>query len=350
MRATVLYSDDFRLHSPEPYTHPESPERLDHALRGVELSRGPVEPVIKEPGAGDRRLYLEVHSPGYLERIWRLAESGSVEWLDPDTYVSTGTPRAVERLAGAASEAVELAGAGQGPVLVLGRPPGHHAGEKGPALGAPTLGFCIVNTSALLAVLLRRSGRVLVVDFDAHHGNGTQEILWDAPIMHVDIHQDPSTIYPGTGWPWQTGESREHPKANIVVPPGSGDDIYRAAARAVEALIEWYGPDYIVVSAGFDAFEGDAPFTGLRAREPAYTALGEVLRPYKERLVVMLEGGYTIGLERGLAAFLRGLAGRPTEGEPSLSSEGARRAFVSWLRRLEEALGLELPTPEWARS
>ncbi len=333
MAPTVFYHEDFLLHDPSPYDHPEAPERLYAALRGLEESGVPRR--IVEPCRGDPRIYGEVHDSGYVEWVLGLEPGEEPMWLDPDTYYSRGTRRSLERLACAATSAVDLVDSG--PVLILGRPPGHHAGRAGPALGAPTLGFCIFNTSALLARLLSRRGRVAVLDFDAHHGNGTQEILWDEPTLHVDIHQDPATIYPGTGYPEDTG--RAGGKVNILLPPGARDDIGLRALGLARLLLEEYDPDYLVISAGFDGMEGDNLMVSLRLGPHFYYEAGRVASA-AGRVVVMLEGGYGRGLVDGLAWFLRGLHGLPgPAGSPGASPEGAWGRYRALEARLMRALG-----------
>lgn len=337
MEGTVFYSEEFRYHSPKPYSHPESPERLDWALEGVRLAGWR----LREPGPGDVSVFLRVHTREYYEAVMRAAGLGEVVWLDPDTYVSPGTLRSLRALAGAVEEAVEIAVRGEGPVAVLGRPPGHHAGRSGRGLGAPTLGFCIFNASALTAKTLSEKGRTAVLDFDAHHGNGTQDILWAEPVLHVDIHQDPSTIYPGTGFPSQTGAPGYPVKANICVPPGSGDDIYEDASRLALSIIEDYDPDYLVVSAGFDAYKGDTHFTELQATSATFNLLGLLLSPYSERLVIILEGGYSVGLRDGLASLLYGLSGKKIEAAgATTSSERAWKWYERRKQELLEAIGM----------
>ena len=334
MPLTVFYHGDFLLHDPDPYDHPESPERLYAALRGLESSR--IAHAMVEPCQGDPRLYAEVHDRGYVEWVLSLEPGVEPVWIDPDTYYSRGTRRSLERLACAATMAVEAVEE-EGPVLILGRPPGHHAGRSGPALGAPTLGFCIFNTSALLARLLSRKGRVAVLDFDAHHGNGTQEILWDEPTLHLDIHQDPATIYPGTGYPEDTG--RAGGKVNILLPPGAGDDVGLRALELASQLMEEYDPDYLVVSAGFDGMEGDNLMVSLRLGPHFYYEAGR-LAARIERVVVMLEGGYGRGLLEGLSWFLRGLAGSPgPQGAPRGSPGGVWERYRELEARLLRVLG-----------
>jgi len=320
----VLYSEDFLLHDPDPYDHPESPRRLRLALEGVGRAGWPV----REPCRGDYRVFEEVHDPGYVRLVESLASRGGVEWLDPDTYVVPGTLAAASRLACAVEEAVEAVRGGSS-VFVLGRPPGHHAGVSGPALGAPTLGFCIFNSAALAARRLARAGRVAVLDFDVHHGNGTQEILWSDEILHVDLHQDPATIYPGTGFPEQTG-GVPGTKINIILPPGAGDDIgFDAANRAWEFIVEW-DPDYLVVSAGFDAMQGDNMMASTRLTQAFYGLLGSLASQLPT--LIVLEGGYGRGLVEGLAAFLRGFGG----GEWRPGTASGEREWEWYRRRLGE--------------
>lgn len=341
MRVRVYYHDDFKLHSPDPYSHPENPDRLERALDG--LSRG-LEGVVefREPAEGDPGVYTAVHSPSYLKSVLSMGVYG-VEWIDADTYISPGTPKAVKRLAGAVKDAIGDALKGS-TALILGRPPGHHAGIAGRALGAPTNGFCIVNTAALAAkILYREAGEpVLMVDFDLHHGNGTQEIFWDDPnVIHVDIHQDPATIYPGVGFPEDIGSGDGRgSKINIVTPAYSGDDIYLHALSIVEDILEEVKPQYIVVSAGFDAYRGDNDFTVMNVGSRFYWEAGKLIAEKARGIVAVLEGGYGLGLERGLPAFVAGLAGvEDPLGDREFASSGyAWKFYRRALERLEKAL------------
>ncbi len=273
--------------------------------------------VWREPDSHDaRQIYSLVHSKDYIEKIYRIAESAGPIFLDPDTYVTNGTIQALNRLAGAVREAIELVSQRESYLFILGRPPGHHAGIKGPALGAPTLGFCIFNTAAVIAKMLAESAKVAVLDFDLHHGNGTQEILWNTEILHVDIHQDPSTIYPGTGFPWQKGANDN--LVNILLPPGAGDDIFMDAVnRAFEKIVE-YDPEFLVVSAGFDAYYND--YTVMRITDRGFHYVGAKIRDMGIPVVAILEGGYSIGLSKGLPAFVRGLIGEAQSMVDSTSS------------------------------
>ncbi len=332
----LIYHDDFLLHDPSPYPHPENPERLRVALRALLDSCGSSIEAITPPRRDPFEAYSLVHDSDYMQVVLEASKSPSPAWIDPDTYVSPGTPKALARLAGAVDVAVDAAVDG-GLAIILGRPPGHHAGKRGPAMGAPTLGFCIFNTAALIARRLSEYGRVAALDFDLHHGNGTQEILWWDSILHVDIHQDPATIYPGTGFPEDTGGIRGS-KANIVVPPGSGDDIYIDAVGVALDILRNYNPDYLVVSAGFDAYIGD--FASMRATEHTFARIGHGVRDLSVPVIVVLEGGYTSGLTRGLPAFACSLFGEKyrVSREPTVSSEKAWKSYKAFLSRLNEAL------------
>lgn len=342
VNAVLMYHDDFKAHSPEPYDHPENPDRLDKAAKGLRKYSVIASLDVIEPRKGPLNLWTRVHTPSYVRTVASIAEAGGLEWIDGDTYISPGTLPAVERLAGAVEESVYRAINGE-IVLILGRPPGHHAGVASRAMGAPTNGFCIFNASALTARLLSDNGSVIVVDFDLHHGNGTQEILYDDPtVIHIDIHQDPTTIYPGTGFPEEIGVGRaKGTKINIVVPPESGDDIYLDALSLTETLALEASPDFLVYSMGFDAYRGDNYFTVMHVGSKFYYEAGRLAsRLGVKGVVAVLEGGYGVGLERGLAAFTAGLIGLndPVDDEFTESNKRRLREYEKWRERLRDAL------------
>ncbi len=182
-------------------------------------------------------------------------------------------------------------------------------------MGAPTLGFSIFNYVAMAAQALLEEGlKVLIIDFDAHHGNGTQDIFWEEPrVVHIDIHEE--DIYPGTRRVTDIGgENARGSKINIPLPPYSGNPEYIWVIENItKPIIEAFKPEAIVVSAGFDAYQGDL-LTRLKATEETYEAIAEMLRSIwiekKIRaLVINLEGCYGEGLERGLTAYIETLLG-----------------------------------------
>jgi len=334
----VLYSPAFLEHRP-PFPHPERPERLEVAVRALKRAAAPLEWL--EPLAASVEDLLRVHERSYVETIVRYVSEG-VSMVDPDTYLCRGTLRAALAAAGAAVQAAS--GAAEGATtLALVRPPGHHAGRAGRAMGAPTQGFCIFNNTALaVAWLLERGlGRVAVVDFDAHHGNGTQEIFYSDPrVLHIDLHEDPATLYPGTGFPTDLGSGEgEGTKVNVVLPPGSGDDVYELALEEVVVpLLEDFRPELLVFSAGFDAFEGDG-LAHLRAGERTFSALGRLPGEVGVgRVASILEGGYSVGLERGLPAFAEALAGRESEAARRESGEPVLRLAREYVAELKGLL------------
>ncbi|MCE4621384.1 MAG: histone deacetylase family protein [Desulfurococcales archaeon] len=341
-KPVLLYHEDFKLHDPSPYYHPENPRRLAIALEGLRRYKLMERLELREPGKGDPRVFREVHSSSYVDMIISTGVN-HVEWLDPDTYVSPGTYPALERLAGAAVEAAELAISGR-TVLILPRPPGHHAGRSGRGLGAPTLGFCLLNTVALIVSRIEVKGlKVAVIDFDVHHGNGTQDIFYSEGPLHIDMHQDSATIYPGTGFPSQVGEDKARGlMVNINLPPGAGDDIGLDAVRKALGFMEDYDPDIVVVSAGFDGYRGDNPMASLELGSAYYHTIGSGLAGLDLlSVVVVLEGGYGSGLSEALPAFIYGLLSLedPVADERKSSSNHAWAWYRRRLRELEEALG-----------
>ncbi|MEM2274247.1 MAG: histone deacetylase family protein [Thermofilum sp.] len=334
----LLYNRRTRAHEP-PFPHPENPERLSvamNALKQFEML------TFREPSLASREDLERVHTGSYLDRLEYII-SEKLLLLDEDTYVSSGTLEAVKAAAGAAIEATLSALLGE-PAFALVRPPGHHAGRSGRAMGARTQGFCIVNNVAVAAAWLLERGvkKVAIVDFDAHHGNGTQEIFYRDPrVLHIDLHEDPSTLYPGTGFPNQLGEGEARgTKVNVVLPPGSADDVYGLALEEVVLpILEEFKPELLLFSAGFDAFEGDG-LTHLRAGEWAFARMGELPSELglRGKCAAVLEGGYSVGLSRGLPAFIAALLDLRPEAEQVASREPVFRVAREYVRDLKGLL------------
>ncbi len=280
MKFGILYTPIFLEHRPEGGYHPENPRRLKRAVEG--LKKAGLWKNVIEPEAVQEKELLKVHDEEYVELVKELGRS--FNYLDPDTYVSPGTfNAALHAFGGAVKKAVELAFEDKGLYLALVRPPGHHAGRRGGrAFNAPTLGFCIFNNAAYASKLLEGlTGKALVIDFDAHHGNGTQEILWNDPnAVHIDLHE--RDIYPVSGYEYEVGgKGAEGTKVNIPMPPHySGDDDYIYAwNEVVLRIVAQFKPKVVVISAGFDGFHGDG-LTTLRLSEVFYAYAGATLSKY----------------------------------------------------------------------
>jgi acetoin utilization deacetylase AcuC-like enzyme len=287
--------------------HPERPERLQAVIDGMTLAgvHEAITPVA--PVAATREDLERVHPVPYLDRIEGICAAGGGR-LDPDTYASAGSWTAATLAAGAGLTAVRALQAGEGDAAFCAvRPPGHHATRD------ESMGFCFVNNVAVVAAALADQGeRVMIFDYDAHHGNGTQAVFYHDPrVLFVSLHQWP--LYPGTGRHTEVGEGAARgTTVNIPVPPGATGDVYLYAFdELVAPVAAKFQPTWVLVSAGFDAHRND-PITELALAAGDYaplTARALSLVPAGRRLV-MLEGGYDLdALTLSSATVLRELAG-----------------------------------------
>lgn len=315
----------FAAHNTGPW-HPERPDRLVAARAGAVAA--PVDLVEFSPSRAEPDMLSRVHLPEYIESIKRFCAAGGGE-LDPDTVVVSESWDAALRAAGAGPGAVERLRQGAADVAFLPiRPPGHHALED------RAMGFCVFNNVAITARYLTEMGsRVAIVDWDVHHGNGTQEMfLMDPDVLYVSLHEFPA--YPGSGWVDEIGIGPAAGTAvNFPMPSGTGGDVYRASfERVIVPILSAFKPDWLLVSAGYDAHQAD-PLAGLDLLESDYAAMGAALRGVVDagRTVLLLEGGYNLtAIERSVAATLSGLAGIPVPDEAARPVSGLR----SW-RTLE---------------
>ncbi len=290
--------------------HPERPARIGAVLDGVDDLHLGSDLVVAPPRVATEAELQRVHSPEHLQALEQFSAAGGGH-LDADTYATTGSWDAARLSAGAGLVAIEtLKRAGTGTAFVAARPPGHHA------LADRAMGFCMINNVAVAAASLVSAGeRVLIVDWDVHHGNGTQALFWDDPeVLYVSTHQWP--CYPGTGRADEVGgPGARGTTLNVPLPPGTtGDVLLRAFDELVGPVVEAFAPSWVLVSAGFDAHRAD-PLADLALSAGDFAALAAVVARYAPgpgRTVLFLEGGYDLGaLRSSVSAALGALVGSP---------------------------------------
>ena len=287
------YSEVCLEHDPGP-RHPEAPDRL-RAIRERLKTKHGVEYVEADPVGVDE--IASVHDRGYVESVEEFCADGGGNW-DPDTVAVEETWDAVCWSAGLACWSVEqaLEGAtGRETPFSIGRPPGHHA------VPDDAMGFCFANNVAVAAQQALASDeydvdRVAIVDWDVHHGNGTQDIFYDREdVFFVSIHEQ--GLYPGTGGVDETGTGEgAGTTMNLPMPAGTGDAAYLAAVEGpIGTALTDYDPDLVIVSAGFDAHRHD-PISRIRLSTEAYALMTDRLRALADdvdaALAFVLEGGY----------------------------------------------------------
>jgi len=301
----IVYHPDYLLH--ETGSHPERKERLIAIMQLIEETGIDLRKVKPNPASIEEIRY--VHDPDYITKVREYSER-EIQ-LDPDTVLCKDSYRAALLAAGGMIRAVGLAAEGEN-AFALVRPPGHHA------LPDRGMGFCLFNNIAIGAAHARKIGydRVLIVDWDVHHGNGTQNTFYDDPsVFYFSVHQYPH--YPGTGSSDETGTGAgQGYTLNVPLPAGSGDAEYtRAFEEILVPAASRFDPDIVLVSAGFDAHIDD-PLAGMAVTTGGFGRMASIVSSIADqccegRLAITLEGGYDLrALSHSVLAVIEAMAGR----------------------------------------
>ena len=334
-RATVVAEDlRYREHR-GPEGHPERPARLDAVHAAIFACEPGLERIPARPASPDE--ILRVHSRAHLDRVAEAARRAPVH-LDPDTYVSSASYEVALLAAGAAIDLARRVAAGRATTgFAAVRPPGHHAEAT------RAMGFCLFNNVAIAARALQAEDgveRILILDWDVHHGNGTQHFFEEDPtVLYASTHQFP--YYPGTGAASEAGRGAGAGfTVNVPMPAGCGDAEYLGAfQRVIAPVARTFRPEVLLVSCGFDAHEDD-PLAQMQLTREGFRGMAALVRALADelcegRLALVLEGGYAAsGLREGTAAVLEALLpDAPLRPHP-IVNPGTSRALAAIVERV----------------
>ena len=306
----IYYSDIFKEHS-NGADHPERPERLDAVLEPIGNLIREGKAFLEEPRPASREAVEAIHAPGYIDFVRTTSEGGG-GLVGSETGATRKTYAAAITACGAVVDAVDLLVSGKGNrAFCAVRPPGHHAEHD------RAMGFCIFNNVAVgarYAVTRAGMSRVAIVDWDVHHGNGTQNAFYeDSRVLYISLHQYPA--YPGSGKSSETGRGQGlGATANFPLPPGLSREEYESIfEQRVIPILEEFGPEMVFISAGFDAHRDD-PLADLELSSDSYGRLTSLIvraagKSAQDRIISVLEGGYDLkalseSVESHLSAML----------------------------------------------
>src|ERR671911_2045227 len=338
VRGLHVYSDPASGRHLNELAGVESPERFPAALAGVEQAQRSGVPVEWRPcDPAEEDALTAVHDAAYLDRVREMSRAGGGH-LSLDTAVGEGSWEAASLASGAACSAVESALAGE-TAFAVARPPGHHAGMD------YRTGFCLTNHAAVAAGHALSGGleKVAILDWDVHHGNGTQDIFYgDGRVLYLSVHQSP--FYPGTGEAGEVGKGEGLGfNVNVPLPAGSGEDLYAAAFSGVFLpVLREFGPQVILISAGFDAHVDDL-LGGMALGSDSFGRFAALISDLSREIeaappAFVLEGGYNLdALTESVAATMQGVGERALEWEYAGGSrhiQKAREALAPFWRSL----------------
>jgi len=309
MAKTGLVYDDIYLNHDTGLHHPETAKRLTAIIESLRTT-GLLEklfPIESEPAKRD--IISFCHDPDYIDKFERDVTNASPFIHTPECPLSPDTFEVARYAVGDVLKGVDevLEGRVKNCFCAV-RPPGHHA-ERSRAMG-----FCYFNNVAIAATYLQKQhdiDRIMIIDWDVHHGNGTQHIFEENPsVFYISLHQDPSSCYPGTGWSQETGSGKgKGYTLNFPMPPGSSDKEYLKAMDQIERTMDHFKPQFVLISAGFDAHIAD-PLAHIRLTKKGYESLTRSVKNIAEsyakgRIVSVLEGGYNMeALKESLEAHI----------------------------------------------
>ena len=317
--------------------HPESPERIIAARRGIDMAGISDDMIELSSAPASREALLRVHSQEHLDYLEQFCLNGG-GMIDPDTWAGTGSFDAAISAAGAGLSAICALREGRADsAFIAVRPPGHHATRE------TSMGFCLINNIAVSASELASSGeKVLILDWDVHHGNGTQEIFWeDSSVLYVSTHQSP--LYPGTGFAHEIGgQAALGLTVNIPLPSGAtGDVLLNGLETIAGPVIDDFAPTWTLISAGFDAHRRD-PLASLALSAGDFADLTDWLLETAStpgHIIAFLEGGYDLeALSMSVGAMIARLCGEWFRPEESTSG-GPGATQIAGINRARHQAG-----------